>query len=121
MGSAREGSNPFLGVMSFEEHAENLDLKGLVITMVLSALGFLVALQWRDAIKATIDAFVPVGEGLTYTYTATIAVTIVAVVITYILIKLKSADLFPDRYENRVRDKARRAKERAKAKARRNK
>ncbi len=96
-----------------------MDIKGIVITMILGAFGFLVALQWRDAIKGTIDVFLPAGEGLMYTYMAAILVTVIAVVVTFVLIKLKDVDIIPDKYENRVKDKARRVKERAKSKVRR--
>ncbi len=100
---------------SFEEHAANMQLKGLVITMILSALGFLVALQWRDAISATIDVLIPAGEGLTYTYMATGLVTIIAVVMAFVLIRIQQANLIPDRYENRVKNGVRRrAKKRKK-------
>jgi len=101
---------------AFEEHAARMDIKGIVITMVLSALGFLVALQWRDAIKGTIDLFIPAGEGLIYTYTAAIMVTLIAVVVTFVLIRVQSMDIIPDKYEERVKEKARLAKERAKRK-----
>jgi hypothetical protein len=105
VGSAREGSNPFLSVMaSFEEQAANLQLKGLVITMILSALGFLVALQWRDAISATIDLLIPAGEGLIYTYMATGMVTVIAVIMAFVLIKLQQANLIPDRHEERLKN-----------------
>ncbi|MEE9405784.1 MAG: DUF5654 family protein [Candidatus Aenigmarchaeota archaeon] len=108
-------------MVAFENHAAKMDIKGIVITMILGAFGFLVALQWRDAIKGTIDLFLPGGEGLMYTYVAAILVTVIAVAVTFVLIKLKDVDIIPDKYENRVKDKARRAKERAKSKVRRKK
>ena len=107
--------------MAFEEHAASLDIKGIVITMILSALGFLVALQWRDAIKSTIDILVPAGEGLTYTYTATILVTVIAVIATFVLIKLKDVDIFPDKYENRMKGGVRRRASKVKGRVRRKK
>jgi len=94
----------------FEEHAAKLDIKSIVITMILSAFGFLVALQWRDAIKDTIDLFVPKGEGLVYTYTAAILVTVIAVVVTYVLVKIQKTNLIPDRYEEKVRKKLKKKK-----------
>lgn len=89
----------------FEEHAESFDIKSVVITMILSAFGFLVALAWRDAIQQTIDLFVPAGEGLSYTYFAAILVTVIAVIVTFILIKIQKTDLVPDKYEDRLKNK----------------
>lgn len=120
MGSAREGSNPFpsafilsalsIAMADFEAAAAELNIKNIVITMILSAFGFLVALAWRDAIQQTIDLLVPAGEGLTYTWVAAITVTIIAVLITFVLIKLRNADLIPDRYEEKVKNKVRKKK-----------
>lgn len=90
--------------MSFEKHAEEMDLKGLMVTMVISALGFLVALQWRDAIKLTIDTFLPGGEGIMYSYMVALVVTIAAAVVAFILMRIKNADIIPDRYESRVKN-----------------
>jgi len=90
-------------MVDFEEHAAKLDIKSIVITMILSSFGFLVALNWRDAIKETIDLFVPTGEGLTYTYLAAVLVTIIAVVVTFVLVKLQRANIIPDRLEEKVK------------------
>lgn len=87
-----------------QESAKRLDIKTIVITMILSALGFLVALAWRDAIQQTIDLLVPKGEGLSYTYIAAMMVTIIAVVVTIILIKLQKIDLIPEaKLKERIR------------------
>ncbi|MBI4181863.1 MAG: hypothetical protein HY520_02760 [Candidatus Aenigmarchaeota archaeon] len=79
-----------------EESARKGDIKSLVITMIMSALGFLVALQWRDAIQETIDAWVPQGEGLFWTYVAALLVTIGAAAAAIILVRLKQANLLPE-------------------------
>ena len=93
----------------FEEHVENLNIKSIVITMILSAFGFLVALAWRDAIKESIDLFVPTGEGVFYTYVAAILVTVIAVVVTFVLIKIQKTDIIPDRLEKRDRKKVKKS------------
>ncbi|MBL7160676.1 MAG: hypothetical protein ISS93_02370 [Candidatus Aenigmarchaeota archaeon] len=95
----------------FEKHAEEFNIKSLVITMILGAFGFLVALAWRDAIKDTIDLFVPSGEGLIYTYIAAILVTVIAVVVAFVLLKLQNIDLIPDKYEEKVKKRIKRNKE----------
>jgi hypothetical protein len=88
-----------------EKYAKNFELKKLTITMFLSALGFLVALIWRDAINATIQLYLPVGQSLWYTYLAALIVTIAAAFVTYILIKVREADIVPDQYEHAFADK----------------
>jgi hypothetical protein len=87
----------------FEEQVAQLDVKKIVITMILSALGFLVAFQWRDVIKETIETFMPPGEGLAYKYLVTFAITIIAVIITFILIKIQKANIIPDKYEDALK------------------
>ena len=90
--------------MGIEEKAAKLDVKGIVVTMILSAFGFLVALQWRDAISATIDKLIPPGEGLLYSYMVAIVVTAIAVVVTLFLVKIQQADIIPERYEQKVKN-----------------
>ncbi len=101
---------------NFEEEAAKLNVKNIIVTMILSAFGFLVALQWRDVIKDTIDTIMPVGEGLYYKYLAAIIVTIIAVIVTYILVKIQKIDIIPDKYENRFREKVRKQKQKIKYK-----
>ena len=86
-------------MVTFEEAATHFSIKTIVITMVMSAFGFLVALQWRDVIKETIDTFIPAGEGLVYSYFAAILVTIIAVIATFVLIKLQRINIIPEKYE----------------------
>jgi hypothetical protein len=102
----------------FEEAAAKLDIKSIIVTMILSAFGFLVALQWRDAIKGTIDLLLPGGEGLVYTYMAAILVTIFAVIVTFVLIKFQQADIIPDRYEHRIKNGVKKRAKRVKGKVR---
>ncbi|HDD45949.1 MAG TPA: hypothetical protein ENG42_00590 [Candidatus Aenigmarchaeota archaeon] len=87
----------------FEEEVEKLNIKGIIITMVLSALGFLVAFSWRDAIKETIELFLPKSEGLLWKYISAIIITAIAVITSYILIKLQRANIVPDKYEEKIK------------------
>ncbi len=80
----------------FEQAAAEFRIKSIIITMILSALGFLVALQWRDTIQETINRLIPPGEGLLYSYTVSIAITIGVVIVTYILLKVEKMDLVPE-------------------------
>lgn len=73
--------------MGVEEKASALDFKGVAIGSIVSAFGFVVALFWRDAIKAFIDEVIPSGEGLVYQFYAAIIVTVIAVVFIFIVTK----------------------------------
>lgn len=70
---------------AIEEKAKTLDIKGVILTLIISSFGFVAALFWRDAIKDMIAEIVPEGEGLTYSFAAAIIVTIIAVVAIYIV------------------------------------
>lgn len=91
--------------MGFEEDVQKANIKGIITGAILSALGFLIAFQWRDVIKETITVIVPEGQGLVYQYIAAILVTIIAFFIAYIIIKIQNADLIPDQLEEKVKEK----------------
>jgi len=93
--------------MGVEKELKSLNVKTIVTTMILSALGFLVAFQWRDVIKETIEMMIPAGEGLIYKYAVAILITIIAVVITFVLIKFQQANIIPDKYEEKFKKKLR--------------
>jgi uncharacterized membrane protein YbhN (UPF0104 family) len=76
--------------MSLEEQAKTLDFTGVVVSLIVSAFGFVAALFWRDAIKAFIDEVVPAGEGLAFQFYAAIIVTVIAVVAIYVVSKYLS-------------------------------
>lgn len=80
---------------TFEEAAAKLSIKTALVSLIMGALGFLVALQWRDTIQKTIDEFVPPGEGLAYSYTVTIIITMAAIAAAYLLSRLESFRLVP--------------------------
>ena len=86
-------------MVKLEEYAEQLEIKKMVITMMLGALGFIVAFQWRDVMKETIELFLPPGEGLIYKWGAAIAFTIMAGVLAIILVKVQKMNIIPDKYE----------------------
>ena len=70
-----------------QKHAMELNIKGVILSLVISAFGFVAALFWRDAIQALINEIVPQGQGLTYQFAAAIIVTVIAVLSIYILSK----------------------------------
>ena len=95
--------------MVLEQELKKLNVKTIIITTILSAFGFLVALSWRDAIQKTIDVLLPKGEGLFYNYLAALVVTIIAIIATYILIEIQKRDIIPDKYENHIKRKIKRS------------
>ncbi len=74
--------------MTFEEDVERMNLKHIIIGSIVTALGFLVALSWRDTVQELINMLVPKGEGLIYKFVAALIVTVVAVLLAYIIINL---------------------------------
>lgn len=90
-----------------EEYAEKMEVKKIVVTMILTALGFVIAFQWRDVIKETIEMFIPGGEGLIYKWIAAILFTILGAIIAIVLIKVQKMDIIPDKYESKLKEKMR--------------
>ncbi len=77
---------------SLEEYAKRLDIRGLMIASIISALSFVVGLFWRDAERKTIDEIVPKGSGLFWSYVTAITVTVIVVVISFILVRLQELE-----------------------------
>jgi uncharacterized membrane protein len=68
-----------------EEAAKKLDIRGLFISAIVTALALVVGLFWNDAIRSAIEQVIPTGEKVYYKFVAAIVVTIVVVVISYLL------------------------------------
>jgi len=100
-------------MVKFEEAAAELNIKSIFITLIVSALGFLVALQWRDVIKETILTFIPKTNSLLYNYGVTVAITIAAVVVTYVLMKIQQKNIIPDIVQIRVKEAPKRVAKKA--------
>lgn len=79
--------------MVFEEDVAKLNLKNIIISSIMAALGFLVAFSWRDTIREAIDAIVPEGGGLLYMFGTSLLITILAVIIAFVLIKLSQRSI----------------------------
>ena len=81
----------------FETSAKNLDIRGLFISAIVTALAFVVGLFWNDAIRSTIEIIIPTeGEKLYYKYVAAIIVTLIVSVVAYLLYrsqKIKKKDV----------------------------
>ncbi|MBN2043309.1 MAG: hypothetical protein JW754_05910 [Candidatus Aenigmarchaeota archaeon] len=70
---------------TLEEQAMKLDIKGVILTLIISSFGFVAALFWRDAIRELILKFVPESQGITFYFAAAIIATVIAVIVIYIL------------------------------------
>ncbi|MEM5798565.1 MAG: DUF5654 family protein [Candidatus Aenigmatarchaeota archaeon] len=71
-----------------EKEIEKLNIRGIILSAIITAFSFVIGLAWRDAIMATIEQIKPTGSGLFYTYVYAIMVTIFVVLMAFILIKL---------------------------------
>ncbi len=79
---------------TIEERAQELDFKGVMLALIISALGFVAALFWRDAIQEAIDRLVPPGEGLAYSFGVAIVVTAIAVIVIYLANRYMKTSIF---------------------------
>ena|SRR3990172_738657 len=81
----------------FEASSKNLDIRGLFISAIVTALAFVVGLFWNDAIRSTIELIIPTeGEKLYYKYITAIAVTLIVSIVAYLLYrsqKIKKKDI----------------------------
>ncbi len=78
----------------FEKAVSELRIKDVVMGSIITGLGLLVALTWRDTIQATINYLVPEGTGLSHLYAASAVVTVVAVTMGYILVRIQRANIY---------------------------
>ena len=62
-----------------------MDLRTLLLTSITSALGFVVALFWNDAIRSAIEKFVPQGQDVPAKFASAITVTVIVVLVIYLL------------------------------------
>ena len=65
-----------------------------ILGMMSTAFGLVAALAWNEAIKKTIDEFIPKGQGVLSLFIYAIAVTVIAVLLISRLGRLK------ERFEN---------------------
>jgi len=79
--------------MTFEEDVAQLNIKNIIIGAIISGLGFLVALTWRDALQEFINSIIPNGNGLGYKIIAAMLVTIFSVFVGYFLVKVSEKSI----------------------------
>ena len=78
----------------FEEHIQNLNIRAIILSSVMTAFGLVIALVWKEAIIEAVDYFIQetsiVSEssaGLTSTFISAMAVTILVTILAYLVIK----------------------------------
>jgi signal transduction histidine kinase len=70
-----------------EEKARQLmSVRTVILTSLISAFGFVLALFWNDAVRSAIEQIVPQGGTVSAKFAAAIIVTIIIAIIIYILV-----------------------------------
>ena len=74
----------------FKENVEKLNVRGIVLSSVMTAFGLVVALVWKDTIIATVEYILPNTDDGTLQgmYISAIAVTILVMVLAKFAINL---------------------------------
>jgi uncharacterized membrane protein YidH (DUF202 family) len=69
-------------MVALKENANALrgEAKKQITNLVTAAFGFVAALSWNDAIKAMINAFIPLQNAWPYMVLNAVVVTVIAVV-----------------------------------------
>ena len=71
--------------MSIEKHAQALKLGAVMVTAIVSAMSFIIALFWRDAISAFIEQFMPTEQSVWFKIITAVCVTIFGSLLIYFL------------------------------------
>ena len=74
----------------FKENVEKLNVRGIVLSSVMTAFGLVVALVWKDTIIATVEYILPNTDDGTLQgmYISAIAVTVLVMVLAKFAINL---------------------------------
>ena len=74
----------------FKDNVENLNVRQIVMSSVMTAFGLVVALVWKDTIVATVDYLLPNTDDGTLQgmYISAIAVTILVILLAKFAINL---------------------------------
>lgn len=66
------------------------ELRAQIVGFVIAALGFVAGLAWNEAIKALIEAVVPIGTGgIVAKFAYAIAMTLILAIASWALLKKK--------------------------------
>ena len=100
-----------------QEDFEKLNMRGIVISSVMTAFGLVVALAWKDTINATVDYLMPDSDDGTLKgmYISALAVTVLVMGLAVLVLKVNQraekelervqSYLFEDDDENEVEKK----------------
>ncbi len=75
-----------------QEDFEKLNMRGIVISSIMTACGLVVALAWKDTINATVAYLMPDNDDGTLTgmYVTAIAVTALVMGLAMVVLKLNA-------------------------------
>ena len=73
-----------------QEDFEKLNMRGIVISSIMTAFGLVVALAWKDTINATVDYLMPDNDDDTLKgmYITAVAVTALVMGLAMVVLKL---------------------------------
>ena len=75
-----------------QEDFEKLNMRGIIISSIMTAFGLVVALAWKDTINATVAHLMPDNDDGTLTgmYVTAVAVTALVMVLAMVVLKLNA-------------------------------
>ena len=77
---------------NFEENVEKLNIRGIILSSVMTAFGLVVALAWKDTINATVTYLMPDNDDGTLKgmYITAVAVTVLVMGLAILVLKLNT-------------------------------
>ena len=77
---------------NFEENVEKLNIRGIILSSVMTAFGLVVALAWKDTINATVTYLMPDNDDGTLKgmYITAVAVTGLVMGLAILVLKLNT-------------------------------
>ena len=70
-----------------EKAKQYANVRALALTSIISALGFVLALFWNDAVRSAIEQILPKSDTVAAKFAAAAIVTVVVVVAIYVILK----------------------------------
>ena len=77
---------------NFEENVEKLNIRGIILSSVMTAFGLVVALAWKDTINATVTYLMPDNDDGTLKgmYITAVAVTVLVMGLAILVLKVNT-------------------------------
>ena len=77
---------------NLEENVEKLNIRGIILSSVMTAFGLVVALAWKDTINATVTYLMPDNDDGTLKgmYITAVAVTVLVMGLAILVLKLNT-------------------------------